>query len=71
MPLDTLFGKLQEHEKELDRLERHELDHDKLEKHELCEVKLKSVDLKYKHDSDHEEESQSKDVEDDALIKKI
>lgn len=54
---------------ELYRLEIYLLEHEKLDKHEGCEVKVKSLALKSKHDSDQEEESGYEDEEDDALIK--
>lgn len=57
MSLTALFGKIQEHEMELDRLEIHELAHKKLDKHEGHEVKVRSLSLKTKYDSDQEEKS--------------
>lgn len=67
MSLAALFGKLQEHELELDRLE----------KNEGCEHKVRSLALKTKvknYESEQEDESQSdseEDDDDDALIKKF
>lgn len=50
---------------------KEELAHDKLEKHEGREIRVNSLDFKSKYDTDQEKESQSKDHEDDALIKKF
>jgi len=64
MSLTTLFGKLQEHELELDRLEK---------KNEGSEHKVRSLVLNTKvkkNDSEREEESHSDSDEDDSLIKK-
>lgn len=51
----ALFGKLQEYEMELDQFEICELAHEKLKNHEGRKVKVGSLTLKSKFDSDQEE----------------
>jgi len=67
MSLEALFGKLQEHELELDRLEKNEG-----REHKVGSLAIKTKEKNY--DSEQEEESLSDSEEDDedhALIKKF
>lgn len=59
-----MFGRLQEHEIELERIEKH-VDQEKKPKSLTLKTKVKD------HDINQEDESQSTSDEDDALIKKL